>query len=140
MGGADFVRPDEPPAAVIGFVRELLDRATQQGVRRIELRSKPPHHGAAESHLQFVLLNLGAVIDLANLSFFVDVRDPGVCLQSRAAKAARRAAEQGWWVDELSLDDDQGWEHAYRVLEHNRLRSEEHTSELQSLMRISYAV
>src|SRR3546814_6496372 len=78
MGGADFVRPDEPPAAVIGFVRELLDRATQQGVRRIELRSKPPHHGAAESHLQFVLLNLGAVIDLANLSFFVHVRDPGV--------------------------------------------------------------
>jgi hypothetical protein len=120
-GGVDFVRPDEPPAAVIELVRQILEHAAADGVRRLELRGKPPHHGAAEAHLHFVLLNLGAVVDLANLNFFVDVREPAACLQARAAKAARRAAALDWTVHDLALDDDAGWAAAHRLLEHNRV-------------------
>src|SRR3546814_2845556 len=53
----------------------------------------------------------------------------------------RRWAEQGVWdgllqtLVDLGLTDD--WQH---MIDGTTVRSEEHTSELQSLMRISYAV
>src|SRR3546814_9148298 len=43
-------------------------------------------------------------------------------------------------LDLLTVADDDGLAPFDRALPRNRLRSEEHTSELQSLMRISYAV
>src|SRR3546814_3274834 len=42
----------------------------------------------------------------------------------------------GWWYNSMALLAD-GWHMSSHAL---ALRSEEHTSELQSLMRISYAV
>src|SRR3546814_2557071 len=51
--------------------------------------------------------------------------------------ARRRAAEQN---GEFGIEADEAFEYARRALHHLPGRSEEHTSELQSLMRISYAV
>src|SRR3546814_9823956 len=58
-----------------------------------------------------------------------------------------------WWPQTLNLEflsqggaspdpmgDDFDYCEAFNALDYNALRSEEHTSELQSLMRISYAV
>src|SRR3546814_5506485 len=56
---------------------------------------------------------------------------------------------QGKWMRELQPQHEEFWFETYRDIavtgqpvrfEHEAKRSEEHTSELQSLMRISYAV
>src|SRR3546814_3679035 len=56
-----------------------------------------------------------------------------------------RELEAGEWIDEVALTKTLGisrtpLREALKVLVAEGLRSEEHTSELQSLMRISYAV
>src|SRR3546814_2205125 len=48
-------------------------------------------------------------------------------------EAAESLHERGWIVETVAVDET-------GVIDWSRFRSEEHTSELQSLMRISYAV
>src|SRR3546814_9768331 len=68
---------------------------------------------------------------------FVTERDDGSLLIAGSMPADQMAERLG-----IELDDDRDYAtaagHALAILKH--LRSEEHTSELQSLMRISYAV
>src|SRR3546814_6991055 len=47
---------------------------------------------------------------------------------------------QGRALEHVHPDREEGLRQAGRLLQREALRSEEHTSELQSLMRISYAV
>src|SRR3546814_4527628 len=68
------------------------------------------------------------------------IRDAGFGRDVRAAMAGRQQ-----WLVEQQLADADGDRvrlraNAIMVLQRRELRSEEHTSELQSLMRISYAV
>lgn len=125
FGGVDFVRADEVPKQVVDLARAVFERASAEGVARIEIRMKPAHHGPAEPHLLFALLTVGAVVELADLNFFLDVGDPAVgqpggWLQPRAKKAARRAADLGWRVELLDPADEDRWAGAYTVLERNR--------------------
>ncbi len=124
LGGVDFVRDDEIPRHVVHLLRTVFEAAAAGGARRVEVRMKPPHHGAAEAALAFALFELGAEVELANLNFFVDVGhlDQGVALLTpRAVKAARRAAEAGARVELLAPDDETEWATAYEVLERNRV-------------------
>src|SRR3546814_7421786 len=57
--------------------------------------------------------------------------------QQRLLQIARRALAA---VPEARLAADQAYRLADVAIDHSQDRSEEHTSELQSLMRISYAV
>src|SRR3546814_5820382 len=54
--------------------------------------------------------------------------------------AGTQAAGDGWVDSRGSFEAAAGASAAYELLGVTGLRSEEHTSELQSLMRISYAV
>lgn len=121
FGGVDFVRADEIPQHVVELVRTVLEQAADAAVEHVDIRMKPPHHGPAESHLLFVLLTVGATVELANVNFFLDLTAPDGGPQPRAKKAARRAVDLGWEVAELDLDDEPGWAAAYAVLERNRV-------------------
>lgn len=125
MGGIDFVRADEVPSNVIALVRSCLEQAAEGGADSIELRMKPPHHGAAEQHLSFALLTIGSQVSGADLSFYLDLAGAESSgrslLVTRAAKAARRASEGGCAVRLLDANDEDGWAAAYAVLERNRV-------------------
>src|SRR3546814_10526290 len=61
----------------------------------------------------------------------------------RSQQRAAAAQADGWFAEEIApvtVTDRKGRETVIAADEHLRPRSEEHTSELQSLMRISYAV
>src|SRR3546814_5102392 len=60
------------------------------------------------------------------------------CCTSFVNSGGSTAAPKSWTPDQVRGDDDQ--QGSNRPLSVIALRSEEHTSELQSLMRISYAV
>src|SRR3546814_6220391 len=72
-------------------------------------------------------LFLGAGHDFGPLVAQVALRRPGI----RVAKQCRRVAALGVHF---------GARHGAQIMQRHIHRSEEHTSELQSLMRISYAV
>src|SRR3546814_7779707 len=64
-----------------------------------------------------------------------DPLDPiGVC------RSVHGIAHRGVWRAGLAARHHDGWGREFLVSAHRDRRSEEHTSELQSLMRISYAV
>src|SRR3546814_4885271 len=70
---------------------------------------------------------IDSVVDSAGFTM-VSVRTPGKLVA--ASQAAREQMLDAGWKQSMAATDD----------DTNHLRSEEHTSELQSLMRISYAV
>src|SRR3546814_2304824 len=109
-----------------------LGHAVGEAQRRLQGVGQPalqalPHHEAVDHHLDRVLLVarevdlVGELVDLA--------------VDASAGEALSSQVGEERVVGALTAADDRG-EH----LEAGTLRSEEHTSELQSLMRISYAV
>src|SRR3546814_8921944 len=103
----------------LGNVAERFVQARNVGAR-LRLRARPLHGEVQKARRALVA---GNPVDRIAVDPGLQIREVG----SVAAEFARRSAERVQCREP-------------RVLRFERERSEEHTSELQSLMRISYAV
>src|SRR3546814_16598 len=126
-------------AAQLGMPKEMLeknDMVLEGGYRSLEICKRAGVKVAYGSDL------LGALLDEQSREFSIrtEVVSPLEVIRSATligAEVVRRpgklgVVEPGAWADLIVVDDD--------PLDDITLRSEEHTSELQSLMRTSYAV
>lgn len=126
FAGPDFVRDNETVRAVDELIEQAVAHLRTLGVRRVEVRMKPPHSNANEPAVLFSLLTRGFTVVETNLNYFIDLS--GVLstgsyvdsLKPPARRAIRYGEQLGLRSRLLDTADDDGWREAYDVLRVNR--------------------
>lgn len=127
-GGLDFVRSHETVDHVMGLVDRVVGEARERGIRRIEVRNKPPHYSETEANATFALFEAGFAVTESNLNFYLDLRMVHSVDEWRASlrKETRRALRALADLPDLTTrplahDDEQAWAIGYEVLRANRI-------------------
>jgi len=124
FGGPDFVRDAETTGNVVATLASAVARLGEDGARTIRVTARPAHHSAAETAVQFALLNLGFVVEGCELSFHIDltpfagVDDYVAALRSPARRAVRHAQAEPFAL--VPALDEASWERGYDLLAANR--------------------
>jgi len=127
FGGPDLVRTGETIANVEGLVDHAVAELRAGGIRSLEVRAKPPHYGANDAALAFVLANRGFAPVACDLNSYLDLRsfstadDYVAALKPAARKGLRRSIAQGISASQVAVDDEEAWAAAYEVLRRNRV-------------------
>jgi hypothetical protein len=127
FGGLDLARPNETVANVEALVEAVLAALADDGVTTVEVLAKPPHYGANEGVVEFVLLNHGFTVSAAEINAVLPldglatVEDYVATLKPAARKMLRRSVGQGLEAFQVAPDDEDGWAEAHEVLRRNRV-------------------
>jgi hypothetical protein len=127
FGGYDLARGNETIANVEALVDGSLAAAVVAGVDTVEVRAKPPHYGADEAALEFVLLNRGFSVAGCEINTYLDltgfgsVDDYVATLKPAARKMLRRSVGLGLDRFQVAPHDEAGWAECYEVLRRNRV-------------------
>jgi hypothetical protein len=121
FGGPDFARSRETPGRIVAAIADVVAQAERDGARTIRIRGRGASWSANEPVVHFALLNLGFRMEVADLSYAVDLRrfatidDYVAALRSPARRALRHAAGEPFAFGETDT-----WEAPYAVLDCNR--------------------
>jgi hypothetical protein len=121
FGGPDFARPRETPGRIVAALTDVVDQAERDGATTIRIRARGASWTANEAVVHFALLNLGFRMEVADLSYAIDLRrfarieDYVAALRSPARRALGHAAREPF-----AFAETDAWDAAYAVLDHNR--------------------
>lgn len=127
FGGIDLAREHEPVDGVMALLDRSIASAKDAGLRRIEIRTKPPHFSTSEPHVQFALFQAGFTVIASDLNFVLDldglesVDEWRASLRKETRRALRALGGDGLTVRELDRADELGWATAYEMLRNNRV-------------------
>lgn len=124
FGGPDLASPDPSVEDVVALVSGALAALRQDGVRTARIRARPLVYSAAESLVEYALLDQGFAVEHCDLNMHVDLSafapadDVLDLLRSRKRRYVRAALRQE--VELAEVDDGEGLATLHAIIAGNR--------------------